>query len=500
MALPPLDEFMAIDPNSYLESVPGWSAELKALASDFAEYKSGVYAPGGTDWWGKTATAAQDKAGEDTKAIGSIHDTVESLVSEVTAAVTYGVVPPLTNGHTIVDNARRTEGVTVNQDYTMSYSAPEGMDKEQANKNKQTVEAAARELKSSADKWYSASQGVADQIHAAESKITGAINLAAVGGNGGQGVRDAVAATNPQAAIPSDIRNLKGLDPAATTPAGVGGLTDTLDRLPHTQDQPGVPLKDKLGKPEIPIAEQELTKKKTELGTQVGKGVDNSPEGKKTTPTGSSVGGKFGDQTKIGEGKGPTVWKGETGEHGDQVHHWEREGHFLGGDYKVESDQLSYKAGADAEVKKDSVAAKEHAGAYLIDNKGNIHWDLGNAGDQGRIEAKIFGNAGVDEYGGAGLVAEKGTQVQGGAMLGIHTGQELNYDGHGVKVKGGVEEWAGAGAGAHVTFAETQDHKWKIGGSWGAAFGIGAKPGFEVTVDPKEFGAELGKLWGWVKN
>lgn len=499
MSLPPLDEFMAIDPNSYLESVPGWGAELKALASDFTEYKSGVYAPGGTDWWGKTATAAQDKAGEDSNAIAAIHDTVDGLVSEVTSAVTYSVVPPLTNGHSIVDKARQSEGVTVNQDYTMTYSPPQGMSDEQADKNRQTVAAAAQELKGSADKWYSASQGVADQIHAAESKIAGAINLSAVGSNGLAAVR-AAAANGAVADIPSDLRNLKGLDPAATTPAGAmpGGLTDTLGRLP--QDQPGAPPKDKLGKPDIPIPEQELAKKDKEFGTQAGKGVDKSQEGKNTTPTGTSVGGKFGDQTKIGDGKGPTVWKGETGEHGDQVNHWEREGHFLGGDYKLESNQLSYEAGASSEVKKDSVGAKEHAGAYIIDNKGNIHWNLGENGDQGKIEAKIFGNAGVDEYGGAGVVAEKGTQLQGGAMLGIHTGQELNYNGHGLEVKGGVEEWAGGGAGAHLTFAETQDHKWKIGGSWGIALGIGAKPGFEVTVDPKEFGTELGKLWGWVKN
>ncbi|SHU63349.1 Uncharacterised protein [Mycobacteroides abscessus subsp. abscessus] len=500
MPLPPLDEFMAIDPNSYLEHVPGWGAEMQSLVSDFTEYKSGVYAPGGTDWWGKTATAAQDKAGEDAKAVTSIHDTVEGLVSEVTAAVTYGVVPPLTNGHNIVDNIRRIDGATVNQDYTVTYTPPDGMNDEQADANTKTIAAAASELKSSVDSWFSASQGVADKIHSAEAQIAGAINLSAVGANGHTAVRSAVAATNPQAFAPTEVQKLLSGDPAATTPAGVGGMTDTLSRLPQTPDQPGVPLKDKLGKPDIPIPEQELFKKDKEYGTQTGKGVDKSPEGRNTTPTGTTKGKSFGDQTKIGDGKGPTVWKGDAGEHGDQVNHWEREGHFLGGDYKLESDQLSYRAGADAEVKKDSLGAKEHAGAYLIDNKGSIHWDLGENGDQGRIEAKIFGNAGVDEYGGAGAVAEKGTQLQGGAMLGVHTGQELNYNGHGLEAKAGVEEWAGAGAGAHLTFAETEDHKWKIGGSWGVALGIGAKPGFEITVDPKEFGGELAKLWQWVNN
>lgn len=501
MSLPPLDEFMAIDPNSYLESVPGWGAEVKALAADFAEYKSGVYAPGGTDWWGKTATAAQEKAGEDSKAVASIHDTVNSLVSEVTASITYGVVPPLNSGHAIVDKARKTEGVTVNQDYTMTYRPPDGMSAEQADKNKQTVAAAATELKESANKWFSAAQGVADQIHAAESKISGVINLSAVGANGRTAVHGAVAETNPQAFAPTEVQKLLSGDPASTKPAGVGGIPDTLDRLPKTPDQPGVPLKDKLSKPDIPIPEQELYKKDDKtFGTQAGKGVDKSPEGKNTTPTGSSTGGKFGDYTKIEDGKGPTVWKGNAGEHSAEVNEWTHQGHLLGGDYELNSKQLEARFGAEAEVKSDSVSGKQSAGAYLMDNKGNIHWNLGENGDNGKIEAGIAGRLGVEEYTNGKGVAEHGFQIGGGAFGGIGGGQHLDYDGHGLQVKGTVEEWAGAGAGAHLTFAETPDHKWKIGGSWGFAYGVGLKPGFEITVDPKEFGGELGKLWNWVKN
>lgn len=496
MSLPPLDEFMAINPNSYLEHVPGWAAEMRALVSDYAEYKAGVYAPGGTDWWGKTATAAQDKAGQDTNAVTSIHDTVEGLVTEVTAAVTYEVVPALNNGHNIVDNARQIQGVTVNQDYTMTYTAPDGMSDEQAAKNKQTVAAAASELKDSADKWFSATQGVADKIHSAESQITGAINLSAVGANGRTAVRGAVAETNPQAFAPSEVQKLLTGDPAATTPAGVGGMTDTLGRLPQTPE-PGVPLKDKLGKPEIPIPEQELLKKDKEFGTQAGKGVDKSPDGKNTTPTGTTIGGKFGDPTKIGDGSGPTIAKGETGEKGGEVNEWGRKGHAFGGDWELNSKQLEAKFGAEGEVKKDAVSGKQQAGAYLIDNKGDIHWDLG---DGSKIEAGIGGRLGVEEYTNGKAVAENGIQIGGGAFGGIGGGQHLDYEGHGLQVKGEVQEWAGAGAGAHLTFAETPDHKWKIGGSWGFAYGIGAKPAFEITVDPKEFGGELGKLWQWVNN
>lgn len=498
-SLPPLDVFMATDPNSYLEPVPGWKTEAAALAADFAEYKAGVDRPGGTDWFGRAAGAAQDKAGDDSNAMVSFHDTIESLVSEVTATVTYSVLPPLNNGRTIVNNAQQIEGVTVNQDYTMTYTPPDGMSDEQADKNKQTVAAAARELKDSADKWFAGTQSVADQIHAAESKISSTMNLAAVGASGRLAVR-AAAANGSVADIPSDLRNLKGLDPAATTPAGAmpGGLTDTLGRLP--QDQPGAPAKDKLGKPDVPIPDQEVAKKDQKLGTTTGKGVDKGDDGKQQTPIGTSNKGKFGNFTKIEEPKGPTVWKGETGEKEGFVNHWERKGHFLGADVEVSSDQLGYKAGADAEVKKGGVNANEHAGAYLIDNNGKMHWNLGDNGSAGQIEAKIFGNAGVEEYGNAGATGNSGFTVGGGANGGIHTGQELNYHSEPVDIKVGVDEYAGAGAGSHLTFAETEDHKWRVGGSWGYAWGLGAKPGFEVTVDPVVVGKKVAELWNWAMN
>ncbi|MUM16355.1 hypothetical protein FZI91_03135 [Mycobacterium sp. CBMA271] len=250
----------------------------------------------------------------------------------------------------------------------------------------------------------------------------------------------------------------------------------------------------------VPIPDQEVLKKDKELGTTTGKGVDKGESGTHETPIGTSKKGKFGSYTKIEDPKGPTVWKGETGEKQDQVNHWEHKGHFLGGDYELTSDQLGYKAGADAQVKQGGITGNEHAGAYLIDNNGNIHWDLGNDGSAGRVEAKIFGNAGVEEYGNAGATGNSGMTFGGGGNAGLHTGQELSYNSEPVTVKVGVDEYAGAGAGGHLTFAETEDHKWKVGGSWGYAWGLGAKPGFEVTVDPVFVGTKMGQLFNWVMN
>ncbi|CPS28823.1 Uncharacterised protein [Mycobacteroides abscessus] len=243
-----------------------------------------------------------------------------------------------------------------------------------------------------------------------------------------------------------------------------------------------------------------MAKKDEKLGTTTGKGVDKGDDGRHETATGTTTRGKFGNFTKIEEPKGPTVWKGKTGEHSDELYKKEWKGHILGGDYEASSRVGAYDAGASAELKKSGATADEHAGAYAINNQGNIHWDLGNNGSAGRIEAKIHGNAGVEEYGNSGATGNSGFTVGGGGNAGLTGGQELSYHSEPLDAKIGMDEYVGAGAGAHLTFAETQDHKWKVGGSWGYGWGLGVKPGFEVTVDPVEVGKKVAGLWNWVTD
>ncbi|WP_232783295.1 hypothetical protein [Mycobacteroides chelonae] len=441
------------------------------------------------DWKGETANATIDRGNRD---YAQVRKAIEDGFNKLAQAYADGknAMGPMID--TLKSDGRgfEADSFDVSEDWKVTDKFPYDLARTLAGGNQSILDELAKvqaQRANEADTGTAKLQKLADELGVADENTNKAITEA----------QSALYALTPSR-TGQELQKLLSGDPAPT-PAGVGGMTDVLGRLPQTQDQPGVPLKDKLGKPEIPIPEQELLKKDKEYGTQAGKGVDKSPEGKNTTPTGTTVGGRFGDQTKIGEGKGPTVWKGDAGEHGDQVNHWERKGEFSGIHTKwdVQSDQLGWEAGAKAEVKKDSIETKEHAGAYIIDNKGNLNVDLG---DNGKVHGQIGGRLGVEEYGGANVVGKDGVKLGGGAFGGINTHQQLDYDGHGLQVQGRVDEYAGAGAGAHLTFAETPDHKWKIGGSWGVAWGLGAKPSFEITVDPKEFGGELGKLWQWVNN
>jgi hypothetical protein len=46
------------------------------------------------------------------------------------------------------------------------------------------------------------------------------------------------------------------------------------------------------------------------------------------------------------------------------------------------------------------------------------------------------------------------------------------------------EAWAGVGAEADFQIGKDDDGKWHIGGNAGAGFGLGAKVGGEITIDP----------------
>lgn len=442
------------------------------------------------DWKGETANATIDRGNRD---YAQVRKAIEDGFNKLAQAYADGKNTMGPTIDTLKSDGKgfEADSFDVSEDWKVTDKFPYDLARTLAGGNQSILDELAKvqaQRANEADTGTTKLQKLADELGVADENTDKAITEA----------QSALYALTPSR-TGQEIQRLAAGGPA-TAPADVGGMTDTLGRMPQTPpDQPGVPLKDKLGKPEIPIPEQELLKKDKDFGTQAGKGVDKSPEGKNTTPTGTTMGGRFGDQTKIGEGKGPTVWKGDAGEHGDQVNHWERKGEFGGINTKwdLQSDQLGWEAGASAEVKKDSIEAKEHAGAYIIDNKGNLNVDLG---DNGKVHGQIGGRLGVEEYGGANVVGKDGVKLGGGAFGGISTHQQLDYDGHGLQVQGRVDEYAGAGAGAHLTFAETPDHKWKIGGSWGLAWGLGAKPGFEITVDPKEFGGELGKLWQWVNN
>lgn len=478
MAGPTKSLILGTDPNAYHGALDGVVPVAAMFESTVSGFEHEMNRPGGTYWQGVTAEAAQGNAHSGWSFTAKVKDIVDKYNADATPVIDHTIIENLNSAKQIITKCEE-QGVQVSEDLKLHWTAPAGMSKESAEANAKRVEEAQQRLTEHADKWWGGVQQVKGIVDKAKGEVGNILNTAA-------GTFDVGAAVKA----------------AALNPGSISQQITTINAAPIPEDPKtlGEKLKTSPANVAEHIPDQEVAKKDEKLGTTTGKGVDKGDDGRHETATGTTTRGKFGNFTKIEEPKGPTVWKGKTGEHSDELYKKEWKGHILGGDYEASSRVGAYDAGASAELKKSGATADEHAGAYAINNQGNIHWDLGNNGSAGRIEAKIHGNAGVEEYGNSGATGNSGFTVGGGGNAGLTGGQELSYHSEPLDAKIGMDEYVGAGAGAHLTFAETQDHKWKVGGSWGYGWGLGVKPGFEVTVDPVEVGKKVAGLWNWVTD
>ncbi|CPT77253.1 Hypothetical protein ERS075534_04425 [Mycobacteroides abscessus] len=170
-----LDEFMAKKANDYMAVVDSLRPRTAALKATYDDYKRWATTPNGTYWSGQFAGAAQEAAADDCKGTDNADDTTEDAVKLVSATIEFEVLPPLTSGQNIVTNALR-EGVTVSQDFTMTYHPAEGESEKSVARNKQIVADAERELREYVAKWEKATQELKTQTDAAREKMLSRIN------------------------------------------------------------------------------------------------------------------------------------------------------------------------------------------------------------------------------------------------------------------------------------------------------------------------------------
>ncbi|WP_237112574.1 TNT domain-containing protein [Mycobacteroides abscessus] len=219
-----LDEFMAAKSNAYMAVVDSWRPRTAALKANYDDYKRWATTPNGTYWSGQTATAAQEAAADDCKGTDNADDTVEDVVKLATATITYEVLPPLTSGQNLVTNALR-EGVTVSQDFTMTYHPAEGESEKSVARNKQIVADAERELREYVAKWEKATQELKTQTDGAREKMLSRINPKAALVDARKILRDATPGQPAAETIDYKQQYPKATDPA-TTQAAAATATD----------------------------------------------------------------------------------------------------------------------------------------------------------------------------------------------------------------------------------------------------------------------------------
>ncbi|MGR6978368.1 HNH endonuclease [Mycobacteroides abscessus] len=189
-----LDEFMAINPNAYMAVVDTWRPQTKQFKEAFDDYKRWAGAPAGTEWTGRTANAAYERAALDCHGSDNADDAAEDIVRLASATITHEVLPPLNNGKTMIENALRAkdQGVSIDQSFNMTYTPPEGMSEETAAKNRQHVEEAERQIKEYVANWEKGCQTLRGQADTAAQKITGCINPKTALVDGRKILRDAM--------------------------------------------------------------------------------------------------------------------------------------------------------------------------------------------------------------------------------------------------------------------------------------------------------------------
>jgi Alpha/beta hydrolase len=170
---------LSTEPHRVLDVIDGWKKSVDTLEQQAETYKRYVERPGGSYWEGATAEAAQNRAAQDYRAVVAAHDTVFSRAGQIANAVSSSLIPPLNNAKQIIANAEQVPGATVNEDLSITYTAPDATSPNTAEADKNAVAAAEAELKAAADKWWAAENAVAQQIRDAEGAVGKDLNFGA---------------------------------------------------------------------------------------------------------------------------------------------------------------------------------------------------------------------------------------------------------------------------------------------------------------------------------
>lgn len=157
----------------------------------------------------------------------------------------------------------------------------------------------------------------------------------------------------------------------------------------------------------------------------------------------------------------------------------------LGG--QAEFKALSAEASASGGISRDGLTGQLKAGAYLAEAsaRGSATYGIAEVGGSGRAYVGA-------EAGAQGSIGKDGVQAGVNAFAGAKATGEVHADVGGVGAGVTGEAWAGVGAEANVGVGKNDDGSWTIGAEAGVGLGVGAKLGFEVTVDPDEVTDTIG--------
>jgi hypothetical protein len=199
---------------------------------------------------------------------------------------------------------------------------------------------------------------------------------------------------------------------------------------------------------------------------------------------GSDPGDAASDADRKGRADSP--FKIKLGEVEASAKAWGAEGSWedYWGDVKVKADGsvtvLGVEGGAEASIGEDGVVIGANGKAVLVGAEGSVGGEWGYAEAEAKGEAYV----GADAEGELKL-GPTGAHANGELFAGAKAEGTVSGDVGGVGGEATAEGWAGIGISGDVDVGY-DDGKFTIGGSGGAALGLGGKLGGHVTIDVDE--------------
>lgn len=166
---------LSSDPEHSMAGLRLAISALTEMQQDGQHYKQAIDHPGGSDWQGKAAGAAQDTAAADEKMLYGVTQHGRDAGSEALNTLAFKVKESHSAAVQIHDDMT-SHGYAVAEDCTVTWIAPPGARPQDIAKAQDIAARVTKELQAAYDKWWAAEQEAQTEIRAITSELNTSYN------------------------------------------------------------------------------------------------------------------------------------------------------------------------------------------------------------------------------------------------------------------------------------------------------------------------------------
>lgn len=166
---------LSSDPEHSMAGLRLAMSALTEVQQDGQHYKRAIDRPGGQDWQGKAAGAAQDTAAADEKMLYGVTQHGRDAGSEALNTLAFKVKESHSKAVQIHDDMT-SHGYTVAEDLTVNWIVPPGARPQDIAKAKDVAARVTKELQAAYDTWWAAEEGSQAEIRAIATELNTSYN------------------------------------------------------------------------------------------------------------------------------------------------------------------------------------------------------------------------------------------------------------------------------------------------------------------------------------